>query len=157
MPSFFEDVEEFNRRFGLPHSGDGHPPGHLEPDVLLYRIGFMLEELTEFAQAAARGDLAGMTDALVDLTYIALGTAAFKHLPFEEAWAEVHRANMAKEPVTGADDPRSPRGHRLDVVKPDGWTPPDIEAILERRRRQVLKDFQRGVVRDLMLSERSIG
>lgn len=133
--TFFDDVGAFHAKFELPHAEDGGPPEPLSMSDLTFRIGFMLEELTEFARAASQNDLPKMLDALVDLTYVALGTAHLKRLPFNEAWAEVQRANLAKERAASADDARSARGHRLDVVKPVGWKPPDIETVIERRRR----------------------
>lgn len=136
--SFFTDVGEFHRAFDLPHSADGKPPTALTSDDLAFRIAFMMEELTEFTRAASQHDLAGMLDALVDLVYVACGTAHLKRLPFDEAWAAVHAANMRKVRAESADDPRSKRGHSLDVVKPIGWVAPDIEEIIWRRRIEVL-------------------
>lgn len=129
--SYYEDVEEFHRKMGLPHSNDGEAPHLLDHNVLLFRLGFMLEEIVEIIQAATRNDLPKVLDGLVDLTYVGIGTAALGRLPFDEAWNEVHRTNMAKERASGSDDPRSIRGHILDVVKPKGWTPPLILPIIE--------------------------
>ena len=131
MPSYFEDVGEFHRKFGLPHVDDG-PPVELDRETLAYRTAFMLEELCEFSRAASTNDLPKMLDALVDLAYIAIGTAHFKRLPFDAAWAEVHRANMAKE-----RGPTAARGHHLDVRKPDGWMPPDIEGVIEEHVKRI--------------------
>lgn len=139
MPSYFENVGEFHAKFGLPHAEDGAAPAPLDLSDLAFRAGFMLEEISEFLRAASQNDLPKMLDALIDLTYVALGTAHLKHLPFDEGWEAVHQANMAKERAGGADDPRSQRGHRLDVVKPAGWTAPDIEGILRRRFEAVLR------------------
>lgn len=43
---------------------------------------------------------------------------------FAGAWKEVHAANMKKVRALRPDD--SKRGTAYDVVKPDGWTPPDL-------------------------------
>lgn len=132
--TMYDDVGEFHRRFELPHSTDGNPPAALELSDLTYRIGFMLEELCEFNRAASQDDLAGMLDALVDLVYVAMGTAQLKRLPFNEAWVEVHRANMAKE-----RGPTAARGHHLDVRKPKDWTPPLIEPIILAAKERAAK------------------
>lgn len=130
--SFFDDVESFHRRFGLPTSLDPLGPALLDRSTLTFRVGAKLEELSEMMRAESQEDLPKVADGLVDLVYFALGTAALMRLPFNELWAEVHRANMAKVRATGAGDGRSARGHSLDVVKPAGWTPPDVEGIVER-------------------------
>jgi predicted HAD superfamily Cof-like phosphohydrolase len=73
-----------------------------------------------------------MGDALIDLVYVALGTADLMGLPWEKMFEEVQRANMAKERAKSADESmaKTGRGHVLDVVKPAGWTPPDHLPIL---------------------------
>lgn len=149
--TIYDDVGDFHRKFGLDHDRNGTEPRLLSEDEFRFRDAFLVEELTEIRDAHYRGDLAAFLDGLVDLTYVAAGTAQLAALPFNEAWAEVHRANLAKERANGAGDPRSTRGHRLDVVKPAGWQPPDIEAVIERRRAavrspDVLEQLRAGVV-----------
>lgn len=122
--SYFDDVRSFHRRFDLPH----HPhtePGILAEDVFEFRLKFLKEELLEFEEAHREGHVVNAADAIADLVYVALGTAHLMGLPFDAIWSEVQRANMAKVRATGADDARSKRGHGLDVVKPEGWRPPD--------------------------------
>jgi predicted HAD superfamily Cof-like phosphohydrolase len=114
-----EDVREFHERFGLTCPDAPNLPPQ---DVIDYRVGFMLEEVGEFAQAARLGDAELMLDALEDLVYVAKGTAlmcGFRRA-WGAAWDEVHAKNMLKE-----RGPTRTRGHRLDVKKPPGWTPPD--------------------------------
>ena len=54
-------------------------------------------------------------------------------LCWQECWDEVQRANMTKERVlAGGVDSRSKRGHTLDVVKPEGWTGPQLLPILRK-------------------------
>lgn len=129
--SFYEDVRAFHVKFGLPHFGENDNPHLLSADVDKFRANFMQEELDEYKEAVAQGDLAKAADALVDLVYVALGTAHMMHIPFNACWEEVQRANMSKERATSADDERSKRKSTLDIVKPDGWTTPDINSILE--------------------------
>ena len=120
----FGDVKAFQDKFDLP-TYPGTPPGIPEEDVLTFRTRFMVEELQEFRDACARSDLCGAADALADLVYVALGTAHLMGLPFNEIWREVQRANMTKVRAESKDDPRSKRGHWYDVVKPEGFAPPD--------------------------------
>lgn len=125
----FDDVRAFHEHYGVPQAV---APTPLHPDDAGYRVSFMQEELDEYVEAVKRGDLAGQFDALLDLVYVAMGTAIWQGFPWQQGWNEVQRANMAKERVASADV--SKRGHAWDIVKPAGWAPPDIEAVLTRAR-----------------------
>lgn len=133
--TYFDDVGNFHRKFGLPRFGDVEPPQLLEPDVQVFRQRFMDEELEEFYIACEMRDLPKAADALVDLVYVALGTAHMLRIPFDECWDAVQRANMAKERAKSADDERSTRKHRFDVVKPEGWESPNIASIIRAHTR----------------------
>ena len=121
----FDDVGKFHAKFELPHRDPARPPTILSDDVALYRAAFLLEEALEFMRAHQRNDMVEAADALVDLVYVALGTAHLMNLPWDRLWDEVQRANMLKE--RGAT---VKRGHALDVRKPPGWQPPNIATIL---------------------------
>lgn len=114
-----QDLGEFNRRYGLLDFQDN--PGFLSARLHAERFRYLLEEATEFRDGQT---LELMADALIDVVYIAKGTARMMGLPWEELWADVQGANMRKEPASTA---RSPR----DVVKPLGWVPPNGRLILE--------------------------
>lgn len=134
MVSNYGMVGAFHRQFGLDNTLEGCQPRLLEPDVANFRSDFMSEELHEFNVAVAARDLPKMADALVDLVYVALGTAHLAGLPWEELFTEVQRANMTKQRAANAEESRAAtgRGHHLDVIKPEGWTPPDIAGVLRR-------------------------
>lgn len=138
----FNDVAEFHRKFDLPTFWDDVEPHLLDDELTAFRTKFMEEELEEFKTAVAQGNLADAADALVDLVYVAMGTAHMMHLPWHELWAEVQRANMAKARAA-QDGSDSKRGSAFDVVKPEGWRPPDIEGVLKRHmyRMQMPDDF----------------
>lgn len=129
MANNFEDVQAFHEKFGLPRP---LAPVQLDADTAKFRVNFMCEELVEFQEALRTNDLAKQADALVDLVYVAMGTVVMMGLPWQALWDEVQRANMSKVRADHADDPRSARRHSLDVVKPVGWVPPDIEGALAR-------------------------
>lgn len=129
--SNFNDVGDFHEKFGLDSvTHQGVAPRDLPYEVYLFRASFMREELSEFQDAVALGNQAKAFDALIDLVYVAMGTAHLMGLPWQMGWSLVQRANLAKARATGADDPRSVRGHALDVVKPEGWQAPDVEGLL---------------------------
>lgn len=96
--------------------------------VALLRIQLLTEEVGELAEAFLTEDLEAAGDALTDIqyvldgTYLAVGLDGVK----EEMFDAVHAANMAKldengKPIIG------PSGR---VVKPEGWTPPDLGAVI---------------------------
>jgi predicted HAD superfamily Cof-like phosphohydrolase len=133
--TFFEDVGSFHRKFNLPATRDGRAHEIPDAETVNYRIKFMEEELGEFARAYLSRDAAGMLDALVDLAWVAMGTAHYMGAPFTEAWDEVVRANMAKVLATEGDAEHK-RGPAEVIRKPPGWQAPDIEAVLDRHDRE---------------------
>lgn len=147
--SFFDDIADFHQKFDLTYDGNAR---QLPEDLIEFRIKFMGEELDEYVTHASEtavellgpeGDdhsqedgggftpnryavvegLEGQLDALVDLVYVALGTAYLQGFDFNEAWARVHAANMKKRKAL-PDGSDSKRGSPHDVVKPEGWEPP---------------------------------
>ena len=123
--SNFDDVGWFHKKFDLPVSQDA--PRDVPKDLLQFRIKFMQEELDEFATATTAAD---QFDALLDLVYVAMGTAHIMGFPWEAGWSRVQQANMAKVRAS-ADASDSKRGSSWDVVKPEGWRAPDIEGLLD--------------------------
>lgn len=139
-PDMMLDIERFHQKFGLEYNGQ---PRMLEPELFEFRKRFLHEELDEWAgeQAdlveALTGDdgkpdhrriamgLHQQLDALVDLMYVGLGTAylQFGRAVFNKAWNRVQEANMKKVRAQTSGD--SKRGSTFDVVKPEGWQPPD--------------------------------
>lgn len=124
------DVLEFMRKFDqLFKDGQGRElaqtPRHLTLRKLRERAKFIQEEFDEFIEAADNQNLPEMADALIDLVYVIKGTAIFMGLPWNELWADVQRANMAKVRGVGK------RGNLVDVVKPVGWDPPHTLEVLK--------------------------
>lgn len=123
----FEDVKAFHVKYQVPSSPT---PALLDGKTMDYRINFLQEELDELALSYDNNDLEGCADALVDLVYVAMGTAYIMGLPWEKLWDEVQRANMSKR-LAKPDGSDSKRKNPLDVVKPPGWVGPDHSAALE--------------------------
>lgn len=139
-PDLMLDIEAFHQKFGLEYHGK---PRILDPELSAFRRGFMQEELDEYSEeqeglveALTSDDgkpdhrrialgLHQQLDALVDEVYVTLGTAymQFGTQVFHEAWRRVQAANMKK--VRAAHVGQSKRASIFDVVKPEGWTPPD--------------------------------
>ncbi|MDD2775535.1 MAG: hypothetical protein PHU06_06240 [Gallionella sp.] len=121
--SVLQMVKSFYVKFQQPVK---QTPGWPEASRLQERINFMQEELTEFGEACELKDMELAFDALIDLEYVLLGTAIEMGLGgiFFDGFTEVHRANMVK--VIGTTH----RGIAIDVTKPEGWVPPQLEKIL---------------------------
>lgn len=154
MRSDFDSVGDFHQKFGLDNTTHQlTSPHEISDDLRDFRIAFLLEELTELCEGyglelnyeiTANGkppDLARVADALVDLSYVTLGLAHMHGLPWPELFAEVQRANMTKERAK-ADGSNSTRKSGFDVVKPEGWTPPDIEGVLKKAGWQAPGEFK---------------
>lgn len=136
----FNDVRMFQLKFSQLVHGK---PGLLTKRKVKERVEFLFEELHEFTTSCGLyfyadddgkikirenddgQDIAEQADALVDLVYVALGTAVMMGLPWEQLWNDVHRANMSKERGI------SHRGHLVDCVKPPGWVGPKTMEILK--------------------------
>lgn len=87
------------------------------------------EEFNEYLTAEPLNDPVEILDGLLDIIVIAWGTA-LKYFGPEKAKAaarEVVRSNLSK-----VDGTFGPTQFREDgkVVKPEGWTPPDIAGVL---------------------------
>lgn len=121
-----QDIALFHEKFNLEYEG---PPRLLAQDLHAFRSNFMEEELAEYCKAYAEQDLEGQLDALVDLVYVALGTAYLHGFDFNEAWRRVQHANMQKVRAQTSSD--SKRGSMHDVVKPKGWRPPDLSDLVK--------------------------
>jgi predicted HAD superfamily Cof-like phosphohydrolase len=82
------------------------------------------EEYKEVTDTLWSDDLAHIAQELADLVYVAYGTAIALGINLDAAITAVHQANMAKLDSAGRPI------YRADgkVIKPAGWTPPDMTA-----------------------------
>lgn len=97
-------------------------------DRIELRCKLIDEEINlELLPAMEFGDLPGVADAIADSIYVLVGTALEYGIPLDRVWDAVQAANMAKvDPLTGKVIKRADG----KVLKPEGWTPPDIAGIL---------------------------
>jgi predicted HAD superfamily Cof-like phosphohydrolase len=139
--TYFHHVGEFHAKFHLPAFDPVRPiqinfNSDSFHETMRYRLDFLDEELRELKEAVDHEDIVGVLDALCDLAWVAIGSAHYFNLPFDEAWAEVRRSNLAKELRT-EQDPAGKRGAIETIKKPDGWEPPDIRGVLTRHLHRV--------------------
>lgn len=96
----------------------------------LLRLHLITEETSELAEGMFSQDIVKCLDALSDIqyvldgTYLSLGLDRVK----DAAFAEVHRSNMAKL----GPDGKPILNEAGRVLKPEGWTPPDLRQFLAR-------------------------
>ena len=141
-------VRRFHHVYGLPIQTDG---ASLERESLGMRMSLIAEEFAELVGAvygqAARAEIESSyrravaaddgtrdtveaADALADLIYVIYGMALETGIDLAAVLAEVQRSNMSK---LGADGKPV---YREDgkVLKGPGYFPPNVEAVLRRRR-----------------------
>lgn len=127
--SVFEQVAQFHAAVGV-RSPDG-PTLAVAPEQLALRQDLLDEEVAELRAAVAAADLVAVADALADVVYVACGTAHVLGIPFDEVFAEVHRANMSKLEVDGRPILRADG----KVLKGPAYVPPDVGRVLASARR----------------------
>lgn len=118
-------LTEFNRAFEIPRL---ETPGLGPVELAELRIRLLEEEVREYAEAVRAGDLVEILDALGDIAYILAGTVlnhGMQHV-FDDAFDEIHASNMAK-----LVDGKVLRREDGKVMKPDGWQPPNLAALLQ--------------------------
>ena len=85
------------------------------------------EEFFELQESKTQLD---QLDALIDILVVTIGAIHSMGADAEGAWREVMRSNLTKiNPDTGKVNKREDG----KVLKPDGWTPPDLKPYLERK------------------------
>lgn len=110
-------------------SGSRHMNADTLGDLRDLRIKLLREEVTEYLGGEITGDIVEIVDGLLDVIVIAWGTL-LAYVGEEKAFAaaqEVVRSNLSKVdgslgPIVRRDDGK--------LLKPEGWTPPDIQGAL---------------------------
>ena len=127
MKRKIEAVAEFHEAFGLGIRQQPEADLGLETNLLRYKL--MREENEEYLEAASRGDLTEVADALGDMLYILCGTILEHGMQYkiEEVFEEIQRSNMSK---LGSDGKPI---YREDgkVLKGPNYFKPDIQGILD--------------------------
>jgi predicted HAD superfamily Cof-like phosphohydrolase len=120
------DVLEFHQKFGLPLGDRDELTASLS--AIAFRLKFLQEELNELQVALLAGDRVKAFDALLDLVYVAHGTALWLGIDpaqWEAGERHVQRCNLTKERAPNAF--ASKRGSAYDVIKPAGFVGPEAQ------------------------------
>ena len=123
------EVEKFHDAFGIKN--------HYEPETKLtdseceLRFNLMKEENEEYLEAAIRGDIVEIADALGDQLYILCGTILRHGLQDKivEVFQEIQRSNMSKLDKEGKPIYREDG----QVMKSELYFRPDIKSILDQK------------------------
>lgn len=146
MKTIRECVSEFHRAAGVPVLDHPTVPGR---DRVQLRLRLIAEEFCELFEAAGMmpsavshlhseledsidldltrpPDLVALADACCDLDYVVEGTRLEFGIDGGPVLEEVQRSNMQK--VGG------PKREDGKILKPPGWTPPDIARVIEQQK-----------------------
>lgn len=98
----------------------------------LYRT-LIDEEYSELIEAEVAQIEHEEFDACLDLIWVTIGYMLSRGWPVPEGWSEVAESNLAKIGPDGRLEKRADG----KVLKPAGWTPPDLKGVLARSRGEV--------------------
>ena len=128
MKRKIECVEEFHRIYKLGNSKK--PIGKLKDGLEKLRFDLMAEENREYLEAAQKGDVVEVADALGDMLYILCGTIIEHGMQdvIDEVFEEIHRSNLSK-----LDENGNPI-YREDgkVIKGPNYFPPNLKKFFEK-------------------------
>jgi predicted HAD superfamily Cof-like phosphohydrolase len=123
MTNPFRDQARFMRACNQPTGAWNEPQFNLYTKLIQ-------EETEELWVANAAADPKECLDALIDILVVTIGAIHSLGADGEGAWNEVMRTNFAKiDPATGFVTKREDG----KVLKPEGWTAPELEQYLQTR------------------------
>jgi len=118
----FRDQEEFMR------ACDQTVDKFNEEQFALYS-NLITEEHQELLEATLSEDPVEQLDALIDILVVTVGAIHSMGADAEGAWKEVMRTNFAK---IDRDTGKVRKREDGKVLKPVGWTPPDLKPYLKK-------------------------
>lgn len=120
------DVFEDQRRF---MTACDQTVGNYNKDQFDLYVNLIKEEVSELHEAISIEDRVEQLDALLDIIVVAVGAIHSLGVYEHNAWREVSNTNDAKvDPTTGKVRKREDG----KVLKPDGWSPPNLEQFVKR-------------------------
>jgi len=119
----FRDQEKFMRACGQTVGGE------FDKDQFDLYVSLIDEEIRELYEAITAHDKVETLDALVDILVVTIGAIHSMGADGESAWKEVMSTNFAKiDRETGKVRKREDG----KVLKPVGWTAPELEQFLTK-------------------------
>jgi predicted HAD superfamily Cof-like phosphohydrolase len=123
--TFWQTAVRFFMETARQHVGDR--PKRVTIEQASRRSTWLIEEALEAQKAAVNGDVPQLAKELVDVIYIALGTANDWGIDLQPVFEAVHLSNMDKLRLGAATDGDG------KVLKPQGWKPPNIVGLLREQ------------------------
>lgn len=124
LKTIFDDVRQFHEACGVTFPSK---PAFPDAAETILSTDLVAEEIYELADALEKEDIVEVADAIGDSIVVLIRMALKFGIPIERVWDEIHLSNMAKvDPVTGFVKRREDG----KILKPEGWTPPDIKGAL---------------------------
>jgi len=93
-------------------------------------VNLIEEEFKELKEAIAAGDRVEILDALEDIMVVTAGAIHSAGMDGEGGWKEVMRTNFAK---IDKDTGKVRKRDDGKVLKPLGWTPPDLKPFVLKK------------------------
>jgi len=122
MTNPFRDQEKFMR------ACDQKTDAYAISQYKMY-LNLIEEEHAELKEAVEDDNLPEQLDALIDILVVTIGALHSAGFDAEGAWKEVMATNFAKiDKKTGKVRKREDG----KVLKPQGWTPPDLKPFLKK-------------------------
>ena len=126
MTNAFRDQEKFMRACDQTV---GKVNNEINEDQYDLYLNLIKEEVAELQAAVDQCDPIEQLDALIDILVVTIGAIHSMGADAEGAWKEVMRTNFAKiDSETGKVRKREDG----KVLKPVGWTPPNLMPFLEK-------------------------
>ena len=122
------DVRKFMTASGQTETGYGD-----QADLYLNLI---TEEYLELLYAFEHRDIVEIADACADLKWVIEGLEHTLDLPQQQIWDEVARSNLSKI----SEDGTVLRREDGKILKPEGWTEPDIANILAQQELESIEN-----------------
>jgi len=96
-------------------------------------LNLIEEEVGELRVAVAMSDDVETFDAILDIIVVCIGYGLSRGWPMVEGWQEVMRSNLAKI----GNDGFVKRREDGKILKPEGWTAPDLKRVLQDYAAQI--------------------
>jgi predicted HAD superfamily Cof-like phosphohydrolase len=123
----FDDVKKFMEAAGHEVKSNYEP--EITWQASLY-ADLIKEEYMEFARALKDMNPTEIADACIDLIWVTEGLMLSMGMPMQKLWNEVARSNHSKISDTGKIKKREDG----KILKPDTYSPPQLESILKKER-----------------------
>jgi len=123
MTNVFRDQEKFMR------ACDQTVDSFNELQYSMY-IKLIDEEHQELLEATLSDDRVEQLDALIDILVVTVGAIHSAGFDAEGAWKEVMKTNFAK---IDHDTGKVRKREDGKVLKPQGWTPPNLETFITKK------------------------